>query len=71
MECRVHGGTGATSAPSSKMRWRLEFEAALRRWEEGTGVAGILKKAGRDLGVRAPEGRPAISEVMPRGRCVR
>ena len=71
MERRVHGGVGATSAPSSKMRWQLGFEAALQRWEEGTGVAGILKKAGRDLGVRAPEGRPAFSAVMPRGHCVR
>ena len=71
MERRVHGGAGATFAPSSKMRWQLGFEAALQRWEEGTGVAGILKKAGRDLGVRAPEGRPAISAVMPRGRGVR
>ena len=71
MECRVHGGAGAASAPSSKMRWQLGFEAALRRWEEGTGVAGILKKAGRDLGVRAPEGRPAFLAVMLHGRCTR
>ena len=71
MERRVHGGAGATSAPSSKMRWRLEFEAVLRRWEEGTGVAGILKKAGRDLGVRAPEGRPTFLAVMTCGCCAR
>jgi len=71
VERRVHGGAGATSAPSSKMRWRLEFEAVLRRWEEGTGVAGVLKKAGRDLGMRAPEGRPAFSAVMPHGCCAR
>ena len=71
MERRVHGGAGATSALSSKMWWRLGFEAALRRWEEGTGVAGVLKKAGRDLGMRAPEGRPAFSAVMPHGCCAR
>jgi len=71
VERRVHGGAGATFAPSSKMRWQLEFEAALRRWEEGTGVAGILKNADRDLGVHAPEGRPAFSAVMPCGRCAR
>ena len=53
------------------MRWQLGFEAALQRWEEGTGVVSILKKAGRYLGVRAPEGRLAFSAVMPRGHCAR
>ena len=32
MERRVHGGVAATSASSSKMRWRLGFGAVLE-WE--------------------------------------
>ena len=62
------GELGEDPGPTAELLRQL---AVVQRWEEGTRVTGILKKADRDLGMRAPEGRPAFLAVMLHGRCAR